>query len=259
MKRLDGKVALLSGAARGLGQAQARLFEAEGAKVMIGDLRDAEGEAVAKEIGAGAIYQHLDVTSEQDWAAAVAVATGTFGRLDVLVNNAGIAEAAPLAEMTLESWRRVIDVNQTGVFLGMRAVIEAMTASGGGSIVNVSSIDGMIGMDGIISYVASKWAVRGMTKTAARELARHGIRVNSIHPGFVPTQLAVEDESLLEPIQGLIRAHAERLAPMGRAGKPEEIARLALFVASDESSYSTGSEFVADGGLVAGYPPPGSE
>ena len=259
MKRLDGKVALISGAARGLGQAQARLFEAEGAKVMIGDLRDAEGEAVAKEIGAGAIYQHLDVTSEQDWAAAVAVATGTFGRLDVLVNNAGIAEAAPLAEMTLESWRRVIDVNQTGVFLGMRAVIEAMTASGGGSIVNVSSIDGMIGMDGIISYVASKWAVRGMTKTAARELARHGIRVNSIHPGFVPTQLAVEDESLLEPIQGLIRAHAERLAPMGRAGKPEEIARLALFVASDESSYSTGSEFVADGGLVAGYPPPGSE
>jgi len=259
MKRLDGKVALISGAARGLGQAQARLFEAEGAKVMIGDLRDAEGEAVAKEIGAGAIYQHLDVTSEQDWAAAVAAATGTFGRLDVLVNNAGIAEAAPLAEMTLESWRRVIDVNQTGVFLGMRAVIEAMTASGGGSIVNVSSIDGMIGMDGIISYVASKWAVRGMTKTAARELARHGIRVNSIHPGFVPTQLAVEDESLLEPIQGLIRSHAERLAPMGRAGKPEEIARLALFVASDESSYSTGSEFVADGGLVAGYPPPGSE
>jgi 3alpha(or 20beta)-hydroxysteroid dehydrogenase len=259
MRRLEGKVALISGAARGLGQAAARLFEAEGAKVVIGDLRDAEGEAVAKEIGAGAIFQHLDVTSEQDWAAAVAATTGAFGRLDVLLNNAGIAEAAPLAEMTLESWRRVIDVNQTGVFLGMRAVIDAMTDSGGGSIVNVSSIDGMIGMDGIISYVASKWAVRGMTKTAARELAQRGIRVNSIHPGFVPTQLAIEEESLLEPIQGLIRAHAERLAPMGRAGKPEEIARLALFLASDESSYSTGSEFVADGGLVTGYPPPGSE
>jgi 3alpha(or 20beta)-hydroxysteroid dehydrogenase len=259
MRRLEGKVALISGAARGLGQAAARLFEAEGAKVVIGDLRDAEGEAAAKEIGAGAIFQHLDVTSEQDWAAAVAATTGAFGRLDVLLNNAGIAEAAPLAEMTLESWRRVIDVNQTGVFLGMRAVIDAMTDSGGGSIVNVSSIDGMIGMDGIISYVASKWAVRGMTKTAARELAQRGIRVNSIHPGFVPTQLAIEEESLLEPIQGLIRAHAERLAPMGRAGKPEEIARLALFLASDESSYSTGSEFVADGGLVTGYPPPGSE
>ena len=256
--RLAGKVALLSGAARGLGAAEARLFAAEGAKVVIGDVRDAEGEAVAKELGAGALYQHLDVTREEDWAEAVSATTEAFGALHVLVNNAGIAEAAPLAEMTLESYRRVTEVNQTGVFLGMRAVVEPMTAAGGGSIVNVSSIDGLIGMDGILSYVASKWAVRGMTKTAARELAPRGIRVNSIHPGFVPTQLAVEDESLLEGIQGLIRAHAERLAPLGRAGRPEEIARLALFLASDESSYSTGSEFVADGGLVSGYPPPGS-
>jgi 3alpha(or 20beta)-hydroxysteroid dehydrogenase len=259
MGRLDGKVALVSGAARGMGRAMAQLFAAEGAKVAVCDVRDVEGKAVAEGIGADAIYLHLDVTSEDEWTAGVAATTNAFGRLDVLVNNAGIAEAAPLAEMTLESYRRVTEVNQTGVFLGMRAVVEPMTAAGGGSILNISSIDGLIGMDGILSYVASKWAVRGMTKTAARELAPSGIRVNSIHPGFVPTQLAIEDESLLEPIQGLIRAHAERLAPMGRVGKPEEIARLALFLASDESSYSTGSEFVADGGLVAGYPPPGSE
>jgi len=259
MDRLEGRVALVSGAARGLGEAQARLFAAEGARVAICDLRDAEGEALAGELGDAARYQHLDVTREDDWAAAVAATTAAFGRLDVLVNNAGIAEAAPLAEMTLESWQRVIAVNQTGVFLGMRAAVAPLTEAGGGSIVNVSSIDGLIGMDGILSYVASKWAVRGMTKTAARELGPRGIRVNSIHPGFVPTGLAVEDESLLAPIQGLISEHASRLAPLGRPGRPEEIARLALFLASDESSYSTGSEFVADGGLVSGYPPPGTE
>ncbi|MGE4606066.1 MAG: glucose 1-dehydrogenase [Myxococcota bacterium] len=259
MGRLDGKVALISGAARGLGRAQAELFAAERAKVAVCDVRDAEGQAVANEIGANAVYLHLDVTAEEEWAAAVTATTNEFGKLDVLINNAGIAESAPLAEMTLDSYRRVIDVNQTGVFLGMRAVIGPMTDAGGGSIVNISSIDGLIGMDNIISYVASKWAVRGMTKTAARELAPRGIRVNSIHPGFVLTQLAVEEESHLAPIHALLDAHASKLAPMGRPGKPEEIARLALFLASDESSYSTGSEFVADGGLVTGYPPPGSE
>ncbi|TFG94137.1 MAG: glucose 1-dehydrogenase [Myxococcales bacterium] len=257
MGRLDRKVALISGAARGMGRAEAKLFAAEGAKVAVCDLRDAEGEAVAREIGPSALFQHLDVTSESGWAQAVAATTRRFGRLDVLVNNAGIAEAAPLAEMTLESYRRVIDVNQIGVFLGMRAVVEPMTAAGGGSILNISSIDGLIGMDHIISYVASKWAVRGMTKTAARELAPRGIRVNSIHPGFIHTQLAVEDESQLAATHALLDAHTARLAPMGRTGEPEEIARLALFLASDESSYSTGSEFVADGGLVTGYPPPG--
>ena len=257
MGRLDGKVALISGAARGMGRAEAQLFAAEGAKVAVCDVRDAEGEAVAREIGASALFTHLDVTSEEGWGRAVAASTRRFGRLDVLVNNAGIAEAAPLAETTLESYRRVIDVNQVGVFLGMRAVVPAMTAAGGGSIVNISSIDGLVGMDHIISYVASKWAVRGMTKTAARELAARGIRVNSIHPGFVYTHLAVEDESQLAPVHALLDAHTKRLAPMGRTGRPEEIARLALFLASDESSYSTGSEFVADGGLVTGYPPPG--
>jgi 3alpha(or 20beta)-hydroxysteroid dehydrogenase len=159
--------------------------------------------------------------------------------------------------MTLESYRRVTEVNQTGVFLGMRAAVEPMTRAGRGSIVNISSIDGMIGMDLCLAYVASKWAVRGMTKTAARELAARGIRVNSIHPGFIHTHLAVEEESQLAGVHALLDAHTKRLAPMGRTGKPEEIAWLALFLASDESSYSTGSEFVADGGLIAGYPPPG--
>jgi len=257
MGRLEGKVALVSGAARGMGRAEAELFAAEGAKVVLCDVRDAEGRSVAEAIGSAAIYQHLDVTREEEWAEAVVAATSAFGKLDVLVNNAGIAEAAPLAEMTLESYRRVTEVNQTGVFLGMRAVIEAMTAAGGGSILNVSSIDGLIGMNHIISYVASKWAVRGMTKTAAMELGPRGIRVNSIHPGFIHTWLSVEDEAQLSDVHALLDAHTARLAPMGRTGEPEEIAKLALFLASDESSYSTGSEFVADGGLVAGYPPPG--
>jgi 3alpha(or 20beta)-hydroxysteroid dehydrogenase len=149
-------------------------------------------------------------------------------------------------------------VNQTGVFLGMRAVVPAMTAAGGGSILNISSIDGMVGMDLCTAYVASKWAVRGMTKTAARELGPLGIRVNSIHPGFIHTQIGVgEEPGALEAIHGLLDAHTAKLAPLGRTGKPEEIAKLALFLASDDSSYSTGSEFVADGGLIAGYPPPG--
>ncbi len=259
MGRLDGKVALISGAARGMGQAEARLFAAEGAKVVVCDVVDAEGQALAKEIGPPALYQHLDVTREDDWSAAVGHTTKALGGLDVLVNNAGIAESAPLAEMTLESYRRVTEVNQTGVFLGMRAVIEPMRAAGGGSILNISSIDGMIGMNNLMSYVASKWAVRGMTKAAAMELGPYGIRVNSIHPGFILTAMGVPDGVDPSEIHELLDSHTARLAPMGRSGTPEEIAQLALFLASDESAYSTGSEFVADGGLTAGYPPPGTE
>ena len=258
MGRLDGKVALISGAARGMGQAEARLFAAEGAKVVLGDVVDIEGKAVAESIGANAIYQHLDVTSEDDWAAAVAATTGTFGRLDILVNNAGIAESAPLADMTLDSYRRVTEVNQTGVFLGMRAVVAAMTAAGGGSILNISSIDGMVGMNNLMSYVASKWAVRGMTKAAAMELGPAGIRVNSIHPGFILTEMGIAEGTDPAAIHGLIDAHTTRLAPLNRSGTANDIAGLALFLASDESGYCTGSEFVADGGLTAGYPAPGT-
>lgn len=241
-----------------MGQAEARLFAAEGAKIAVCDVLDAEGKAVAEAIGPGALYQHLDVTNEDQWQEAVAATTRAFGRLDVLVNNAGIAESAPLAEMTLDSYRRVTEVNQTGVFLGMRAVVEPLTAAGGGSILNISSIDGMMGMDNLMSYVASKWAVRGMTKAAARELGPRGIRVNSIHPGFILTEMGVPNGLDTSQVHALLDAHTARLAPLGRSGTPEDIAKLALFLASDESAYSTGSEFVADGGLIAGYPPPGS-
>ena len=248
MGRLEGKVALVSGAARGMGRAEAELFAAEGAKVVLCDVRDAEGRSVAEAIGSAAIYQHLDVTREEEWAEAVVAATSAFGKLDVLVNNAGIAEAAPLAETTLESYRRVTEVNQTGVFLGMRAVIEAMTAAGGGSILNVSSIDGLIGMNHIISYVASKWAVRGMTKTAAIEFGRDGIRVNSVHPGGVDTPMLSGPEA-----DSFDQEAAFAAQPLPRISQPVEIARLVLFLASDESSFCTGSEFAADGGRMAGH------
>jgi 3alpha(or 20beta)-hydroxysteroid dehydrogenase len=242
-----------------MGAAEAVMFASEGAKVVVCDVIDDEGKAVAAGIGAKARYQHLDVTDEDQWTQAVAVTTDAFGRLDVLVNNAGVAESAPIAEMTLESYRRVTEVNQTGVFLGMRAVVEAMTTAGGGSILNISSIDGLVGMNNLVAYVASKWAVRGMTKVAAMELGPRGIRVNSIHPGFILTGLGIPDGVPDEQIHGLLDAHTGQLAPLGRSGTPDDIAKLALFLASDESGYSTGSEFVADGGLTAGYPPPGSE
>lgn len=258
MARLEGKVALVSGAARGMGRATAKLFAREGARVVVCDLRSEEVGSVAAEIGDAAMAQPLDVTTEIGWADALARTVETFGRLDVLVNNAGIAEGAPLHEMTLESYRRVIDVNQTGVFLGMRAAVEPMTAAGGGSIINISSIDGMVGMNGILGYVASKWAVRGMTKAAAMELGPRGIRVNSIHPGFILTQLGIPEGVEPAAIETLIDDHVTRLAPLGRAGESNEIARLSLFLASDDSSYCTGSEFVADGGLTAGYPAPGT-
>lgn len=257
MGRLDDKVALVSGGARGMGQSHCRLFASEGAKVMVADVLDDEGAVVAADIGANAVYQHLDVTSEDDWAAAIEVVMGTFGRLDVLVNNAGIAEPSPLADLTLESYRKVTEVNQTGVFLGMRSAIRPMIASGGGSIINISSIDGLIGMNNLTSYIASKWAVRGMTKTAAMELGPVGIRVNSIHPGFIRTHMGSSEVMTPAEVHEHLEEYSARMAPMGRAGGPEEISRLALFLASDESSYSTGSEFVADGGYTAGHPSPG--
>ena len=255
--RLHGKTALITGGARGQGASEAKLFASEGANIVVTDILDEDGAATAADVGG--TYIHHDVTSEADWAAVVKQSVEQYGGIDILVNNAGIWMQTNVLGGSLEDYRRVIEINQIGVFLGMRAVVEAMTAGGGGSILNVSSIDGLVGMDLCLAYVASKWAVRGMTKTAARELAPHGIRVNSIHPGFIHTHLAVEEESQLETVHAMLDAHAARLAPMGRAGRPEEIARLALFLACDESSYSTGSEFVADGGLIAGYPPPGAD
>jgi len=240
-----------------MGLAEARLFAAEGAKVVLADVIDDEGEAAAKQIGAAAIYRHLDVVKPEDWAAAVAAGRDAFGPVDVLVNNAGIVIAGPLRDLPLADYQRVIDVNQTGVFLGMQAVIPSMEAAGRGSIVNISSIDGLIGMDNVISYVASKFAVRGMTKVAALELAASNIRVNSVHPGFIHTRLGNPDD--VSEVRTLLDRYSRRRVPLGRTGEPEDIARLVLFLASEESAYCTGSEFTADGGMLAGEPLPSGQ
>ena len=242
--RLAGKVALITGAARGQGAAEARLFAAEGASVLLGDLLDEAGAALAAELGAAAAYLHLDVTREGDWRHAVGTARARFGRLDVLLNNAGILRPGPIETLPLADFEAVLRVNQIGCFLGMQAAIPAMRVSGGGSIVNVSSIAGMRGRAGLVAYVASKWAIRGMTKTAALELGRDGIRVNAILPGAIDTPMIGGPEFSAERA-----AHVAKL-PVSRIGEPVDVARLALFLASDESAYGTGAEFVIDGGAT---------
>jgi 3alpha(or 20beta)-hydroxysteroid dehydrogenase len=249
MGRLEGKVALITGGARGMGKSHVRHFVAEGARVVFGDVLDDKGEYVAAGLDAVCRYLHHDVTSEDDWAAAVALAEEAFGRLDVLVNNAGVLEFARIADMPLDSFRRVLEVNTVGCWLGIKAVIEPMKRAGGGSIVNISSIEGFTGAEGLSAYSASKFAIRGLTKVAARELAGFGIRVNSVHPGGVLTRMVVDSAGARsgEDAQAFLKA-----MPLGRFAEPAEISRLVAYLASDESSYSTGSEFVADGGLLAG-------
>lgn len=242
MGRVDGKVALISGGARGMGAAHARLLVAEGARVVVGDILDEEGKALAAEIGDAARFVHLDVTDPDHWELAVATAVEDFGTLDVLVNNAGVVNGSPLQKFDLAQWRRILDVNLTGTFLGMRAVVEPMIAAGGGSIVNVSSIEGLRGAPWAHGYVASKWGVRGLAKSAALELAPHKIRVNSLHPGLIRTPMTANIPDDLVTI------------PLGRPAEPAEVATFVLFLASDESAYATGSEFVVDGGLVTGVP-----
>jgi 3alpha(or 20beta)-hydroxysteroid dehydrogenase len=242
MGRVDGKVAIITGGARGLGASHARLLAAEGAKVVIGDVLDDPGAQLADDIGDAARYVHLDVSNPDQWDEAVSTATGQFGKLNVLVNNAGIVNGAPIHKFRLDKWQRVIDVNLTGTFLGIRCVVEPMIAAGGGSIMNVSSIEGLRGSIGSHAYVASKWAVRGLAKSAALELAPHNIRVNSIHPGLIRTPLTEKIPDDLVTI------------PPGRPGDVGEVSTFVLFLASDESSYATGTEFVMDGGLVADVP-----
>jgi NAD(P)-dependent dehydrogenase (short-subunit alcohol dehydrogenase family) len=248
--RLDGKVALISGGARGQGAAEAAFFAREGARVVFGDILDEEGrkvEAKIRESDGEAIYLHLDVTNEADWVAAVATAVNRYGKLDILVNNAGVLSWGTLEDTTPEEWDRVMDVNAKGVFLGTKAAIPEMRKAGGGSIVNISSISGMIGQDSIQPvYNASKGAVRLLTKTTAIQYAKEGIRANSVHPGSVAT-----------PMNAARRADPElyrqslSLIPLGRAAEPEEIAYAVLYLASDESSFVTGSELVIDGGFTA--------
>ena len=252
--RLQGKVALISGAARGQGEAEARLFAAEGARVVLGDVRDAEGEAVAADIGPSAVYRHLDVTSPDDWAAAVALAEERFGPVTVLVNNAGIIVAEPIETCSVEEFRRILDVNLVGQFLGIKAVVASMAGAGGGSIVNVSSTSGFVARHGIPAYTTSKWGIRGLTRAAAVELGAKGIRVNSVHPGAVDTAMVRLPGVPSEQLEAAFAAY-----PLGRIGQPIDIARLVLWLASDDASYSTGAEFVADGGMLAGSTAPAAQ
>ena len=246
--RLDGKVALITGSARGQGEAEARRFTAEGAKVAITDLRDVQGEQLAAELGPDTFYQQLDVTREDDWDAAVASTVERFGKLDILVNNAGIGAFGTLEGLDLKTHHEMIDINLHGVYLGMRAAKAALVATGNGAIVNISSIDGIVGVLGMTSYSGSKFAVTGMTRSAAIELGPLGVRVNSIHPGVINSPMVQE-----APPE--TRARLDRLMdmqPIKRMGEPDEIASLALFLASDEASYITGAQFVIDGGHLAG-------
>lgn len=247
MGRVADKVALVSGGARGIGAASARMLATEGARVVIGDLLDDEGAALAEELNRElgervAHYVHLDVTSAEDWTAAVEATVGEFGRLDVLFNNAGIANGAAINRFSAAKWQQIIDINLTGPFLGMRAATDALIAAGGGSIINTSSIEGLRGTPWAHGYVASKWGLRGLTKSVAMELAEHGIRVNSLHPGLIRTSITEGIPDDMIPI------------PLGRPGQPEEVASFVVFLASDESSYATGSEFVMDGGTVNQIP-----
>ena len=245
MGKLDEKVALITGGARGQGAAEGLLFAAEGARVVLTDVLDDEGATTAST--AGGQYLHHDVTSEEQWAAVVETVLARYGRLDVLINNAAIFVPGRLSTMAPAEYRRVLEVNQIGVFLGMQAVARPMMAARSGSIINISSVAGLRGGGASIAYTASKWAVRGMTKHAARELGRYGIRVNSIHPGPIET-------AMLHQIPGIDAGGLDemlRTIPLGRVADPSEVAKLALFLASDDSSYSTGGEFLIDGGLTA--------
>lgn len=246
MGRLEGKIAIVTGAARGMGASHSRYFVREGARVVLTDTRVAEGQALAEELGENALFVEQDVTKASDWQRIVSVAEDAFGPVNVLVNNAGILGAmAATADISEEDYLRVIAVNQHSVYLGMHALIPSMLRAGGGSIVNISSIAGLVANYGFpsLAYVASKFAVRGMTKAAAVEYGPQGIRVNSVHPGFIMTPMMVEATNE----EG---GDALALIPLRRIAEPEEVSNLVLFLASDESSYISGAEHVIDAGMT---------
>ncbi len=242
MAKLDGRVALVTGGARGMGEAHARALAAEGARVVIGDLLEAEGAAVAGDLGDDARFTALDVTDEGSWQAAVSFAEDAFGPVSVLVNNAGVLAVAPIAELAIEEWRRVLDTNLTGAFLGMKTVHPSTRRAGGGAIVNVSSMAAYIAVAPASAYTASKWGLRGLTKAAALEFGPDNIRVNSIHPGMIMTPM----------IEGAAdEATQSARYPIPRFGRSEEVATTMLPIVCD-ATYSTGSEFCVDGGILAG-------
>ncbi|KAA9111366.1 SDR family NAD(P)-dependent oxidoreductase [Microbacterium rhizomatis] len=242
MSDLGGRVCLVTGGARGIGEAYVRALHEAGARVVVADLLDEEGSALAAELGERATFVHLDVTDEGQWEAAVAASLRAFGAIDVLVNNAGIANAAPIEHFTTAKWDAVIAVNLTGTFFGCRAVVPAMKAQGHGSIINISSVEGMRGSPGLHGYTAAKFGVRGLTQSLAVELGPFGIRANSVHPGFIRTQMTTR----IDP------AHLE--IPLGRPGEPADVAGTVVFLASDASAFTSGAEFVVDGGMISGIP-----
>jgi len=247
MGRLEGKVAIVTGGARGMGAATCRLFVAEGARVAIADVLDDAGQALAVELGEAARFWHLDVTDEAAWASLTGHVESAFGPIDILVNNAGVLLFRALLDTSLADYERVLRVNLIGEFLGIKAVAPGMVSRGKGAIVNISSVDGMKGANGLAAYASSKWGVRGLTKVAAMELGHKGVRVNSVHPGGVDTVMTNHDASTREQVD-------QRFGnvPLQRVGGPEEVAAASLFLASDDASYLCGAEIVVDGGMIVG-------
>lgn len=243
MKRLEGKVAIVTGAAQGMGASHVKRFVEEGAKVVFTDINEELGSKLEKELGENAKFVKQDVTNESDWQNVVKQTEEAFGTIDILVNNAGISVNRPLLEMTEDEYRKIVDINQVSVFLGTKAVVPSMTKAGKGSIINISSMNGLVG--GAVGYTDTKFAVRGITKATALQLGHLNIRVNSVHPGVIETPMVTQGDSV-----EVIKEFSKHI-PIKRVAKPEEVTNLVLYLASDESSYSTGSEFVIDGGLTA--------
>jgi 3alpha(or 20beta)-hydroxysteroid dehydrogenase len=241
LNRFDGRVAVVSGAARGMGASHARGLVSEGARVVIADVLDEAGEELAAELGPSARYAHLDVSDEKQWVQAVEAAESWAGPVDVLVNNAGIIVYGGVEDQDPAAFRRMLDVNLFGAFLGMHTVLPSMRARGRGSVVNIASVSGLVGFSGGVGYAASKFGIRGLTRAAALDMAGTGVRVNCVHPGTIRTPMS--DTAVADLYANL---------PIPRIGEPEEVTRMVLFLASDDASYCTGAEFVVDGGMVTG-------
>lgn len=244
--RLEGKCAVITGGARGIGESHVRRFVAEGAKVVLTDILDEEGQAVAKSLGDRALYLHHDVSKQEEWRDVIARAESAFGPISVLVNNAAISIEAPLEHYSTEDFQRTYEVDQLSVFLGMREIVPSMRRAGGGSIVNISSLAGMVGGPNCVAYAGAKFALRGMSKVAAIELGRDKIRVNTVHPGAIRTKMLLDQSNF-----AALRERYVDLSPLGRMGEPHEVTAVVLFLASDEASFCTGAEFIVDGGATA--------